>query len=440
MSEILEVCKRAVASAKRQGASDVAADAYRVREVSVQWRDGQLEKITEATTRGLSLAVYVDGRYSVASTSDLRTDALDRFIGDTISLARALAPDPFRKLPDPSLYEGRPTVELELADPAYERVTAAERRRLARELEEAARGERGSDAILSVTTGVSDSWGESVKVASNGFEGSRVGTSYWLGAEVSVKDKDGRRPEDASYAGARFFAELPGVAEVGREASRRAHGRLGSKKMESAVLPMALENRAGGRLVGALLGPMAASALQQKRSFLEGKLGATIASDKLTLIDDPLVPRGFGSRHFDGEGISARRMPIIERGVLKTYYVDTYYGRKLDMKPTTGRSSNLVFEGGRGDQASLLAAMQEGILVTGFLGGNTNSSTGDFSLGVQGYRVRGGQPAEAVGEMNIAGNQLELWSRLSAVGADPYPYSSVRTPTLVFDGVQFAGL
>jgi PmbA protein len=83
--------------------------------------------------------------------------------------------------------------------------------------------------------------------------------------------------------------------------------------------------------------------------------------------------------------------------------------------------------------------MGEGILVTGFLGGNSNGTTGDFSFGVQGYRVRGGAVAEPVGEMNISGNQLDLWKRLVAVGNDPYAYSAGRTPTLVFEAVQFAG-
>jgi PmbA protein len=277
-------------------------------------------------------------------------------------------------------------------------------------------------------------------VASNGFEGVRYGTSYWFGAEVSVKDSDGRRPEDGSYAGARHFKDLPDLGAVGFEASRRAHGRLGSIKPSSAVLPMALENRVAGRMVGALIGPLSAGSLQQKRSFLEGKLGQAIGNERLTVIDEPLLPGAFGSRLFDGEGIAAKSMPVFERGVLKNYYVDTYYGKKLGMAPTTSRSSNLVFPGGAGDQASLLRDMGEGILVTGFLGGNTNASTGDFSLGVQGYRVRGGKVEEPVSELNIAGNQMDLWKRLAAVGADPYPYSSVLTPTLVFDGVQFAGL
>ncbi|MBK6849121.1 MAG: TldD/PmbA family protein [Proteobacteria bacterium] len=306
-------------------------------------------------------------------------------------------------------------------------------------VEVAARAERGSDAILSVTSSVSDSWSEGVKVTSNGFEGIRHGTSYWLGAEMSVKDKDGRRPEDGSYGGSRFRKLMPAAAEVGREASRRTHSRLGSVKGESGVMAMAVENRAAGRLVGALIGPLSAGSIQQKRSFMEGKLGQRVAAERLTLVDDPLIPRAFASRHYDGEGISARRRTIIDKGVVGMYFVDTYYGKKLGWAPTTGGTSNLLFEGGEGDQASLCKAMGDGILVTGFLGGNTNASTGDFSLGVQGFRVRAGAIAEPVSEMNIAGNLLDLWQRLAAVGADPYPYSSARTPTLVFDSVQFAG-
>jgi PmbA protein len=210
-------------------------------------------------------------------------------------------------------------------------------------------------------------------------------------------------------------------------------------KGESAILPMAVENRAAGRLVAALLGPLAAASVQQRRSYLDGKLGVVVGSPLLDLVDDPLVPRGLGSRLYDSEGIAARRFPVFEKGTLRSYYVDTYYGRKLGMAPTTGRASNLTWALGDRTPAELLAAVGEGILVTGFLGGNSNGTTGDFSFGVRGFRIRRGRIAEPVGEMNVAGNHLELWRRLSAVGNDPYPYSAMRTPTLVFDGVQFAG-
>jgi PmbA protein len=438
--ELYATADRCVEVAKAKGAREVAARAYKVRDVSVQWRDGQIEKIGEATTRGVGLQLYVDGRYAAITSSDLRPDALERFIADGVAMTKTLAPDPFRALPDPALYAGQAAVDLQLEDPAYATVSPEQRRRLAQELENAARAVKGADAILSVTTGFSDTRAESVRVHSNGFRGARVDTSFWTSAQVSVKDGDGRRPEDYSAAGVRFLGELPAAATVGREAAERALGRLGAKKGASAVLTMAVESRAAGRLVGFLLGPLGAQALQQKRSFWEGRQGSLVASDKLTLLDDPLLPKGFGSRLFDGEGLAAKRLPLFEKGVLRSYYVDTYYGKKLQMAPTTAGTSNAAWALGDKGKDALLAEMKDGVLVTGFLGGNSNGTTGDFSLGVQGYRVRDGRIAEPVAEMNIAGNHLELWKRLAAVGNDPYAYSTLRTPTLVFEGVQFAGV
>ncbi|WP_242393308.1 TldD/PmbA family protein [Anaeromyxobacter oryzisoli] len=436
---LLEVTRRAADLALKKGAREAAAGAYRARHVEVAWRDGQVEKVTEATTRGLGLDLYVDGRYTSVSTSDLRPEALERFVEDAIVLARTLAPDPHRSLPDPALYRGQSKVDLDLEDPTHGALDASERRRQAEALEAAARAVPGAGAILSVTTSVSDSLGEGVLVATNGFEGSRRSTDFWIGAEVTVKDPDGRRPEEYASSGARHRADVESPEEVGRRAGERALSRIGSRKGESGVLTVAVDARAAGRMVGSLFGPLAAASLQQRRSFLEGKLGVAIGSPLLDVSDDPLVPRGLGSRRYDGEGLAARPFPVFEGGALRSYYVDTYYGRKLGMAPTTGRASNLAWRLGDRSPAELLAAMGEGILVTGFLGGNSNGTTGDFSLGVRGFRVRGGQLAEPIGEMNVSGNHLELWKRLAAVGNDPYRYSAMRTPTLVFEGVQVAG-
>ncbi|HEY6099713.1 MAG TPA: TldD/PmbA family protein [Anaeromyxobacter sp.] len=438
-TDLLDITRSAAALALRKGANEAAAGAYRARHVEVAWRDGRVEKVSEATTRGLGLDLYVDGRYASVSTSDLRPDALDRFVEDSVALARTLTPDPHRRLPDPELYRNRPDVDLQLEDPAHGAVEAAERRRVAEAIEAAARAVPGAEKILSVTSGASDSLAESALVQTNGFEGTRRGTDFWISAEVTVRDPDGRRPEEYAASGGRFRAGLEAPEAVGRRAAERALSRVGSVKGESAVLTMAVDNRAAGRLVGALVGPLAAAAIQQKRSFLEGKLGQPVGSALLDVTDDPLVPRGLGSRLYDSEGISARRFPVFEKGVLRSYFVDTYYGRKLGMAPTTARSSNFAWALGPLGRDGLLAEMGEGILVTGFLGGSSNGTTGDFSLGVRGHRVRGGRVAEPVGEMNVSGNQLELWHRLAAVGNDPYPYSAMRTPTLVFQAVQFAG-
>jgi PmbA protein len=437
--DLLEITRRAAALALSKGASEATAGSYRARHVELSWRDGKVEKATEATTRGLGLDLYVDGRYASVSTSDLRPDALERFVEDAVALARTLSPDPHRRLPEPELYRGQASVDLELEDPSYDGLDPVTRRRMVEAAEAAARAVPGAERILSVTTSSSDTRAESALVHTNGFEGTKHGTDFWIGAEVTVKDPDGRRPEEHGASGGRFRSEMEAPEAVGRRAVERALSRIGSAKGGSAILTMAVDNRASGRLVSALLGPLAASAVQQKRSYLEGKIGAAIGSPLLHLDDDPLVPRGLGSRLYDSEGIAAKRMPVLREGVLRTYFVDTYYGRKLGIPPTTARSSNLAWKLGERSQEGLLADMGDGILVTGFLGGNANGTTGDFSLGVRGFRVRGGRLAEPVGEMNVSGNHLELWKRLVAVGNDPYRYSAMRTPTLVFEGVQFAG-
>jgi len=228
--EFRAMARNAVTSAMAAGAQGVAARIGKVREVAVQWRDGAIEQVTESTTRGLALSLYVDGRFASVSTSDLRPQAIDPFIADAVAMTRTLSEDPFRTLPDPSLYENRPTVDLEFADPEYGTVTASRRRDLARAIEEAARSVPRADRILSVTTSVSDSRSEMFRVTSNGFEGERIDTSFWLSGSVAVQDDDGRRPEDGDFSGGRFVKDLGDPAEVGRSSAQRALARLGASR------------------------------------------------------------------------------------------------------------------------------------------------------------------------------------------------------------------
>ena len=438
-SSLLDIAQTCVTLAKKAGANEASARAYRVRDVSLDWRDGKVEKITESTTRGVSLQLYIDSRYASVSTSDLRPDALKVFIEDSLVLAKSLDADPFRALPDPALYKGQKSVDLKLEDPKYLDVTAENGRKLAKEIEQAARAVKDSDAILSAAAYFTNNLTENFLVTSNGFSGTRRDTQFWIGADVSVKDADGRRPEDYAFAGARYFNELPTPASIGQLTANRALSRRGSKKGESAAMMMAVDHRAAGRLASFLAQPLSGMALQQKRSFFEGKLGQQIASDKMTIHDDPFVQKGFGSRLFDNEGMATQVRPVVEAGVLKNYYIDTYYGRKLKMAPTSASSSNLSWKLGNRSQKEILQDMKDGILVTGFIGGNSNAGTGDFSVGLLGFRVRDGVIAEPVSEMNVSGNHLEFWKKLVAIGNDPYPYSSLRTPTLVFEGVSIAG-
>ena len=192
-----------------------------------------------------------------------------------------------------------------------------------------------------------------------------------------------------------------------------------------------------GRLVRALLGPLSARSLQQKQSFLEDALEKPIASKLLTLVDDPHIPKGFASRHYDGDGFATKKRVI--NGVLRMFFIDDYYGRKLGKAPTTGSSTNMTFALGKQGQDAIVRDIKKGVFVTGFLGGNSNGTTGDYSFGIQGFAIEGGKLGKPLSEMNISGNQQDLWKALSVVGNDPYPYATILTPTLVFDGISIAG-
>lgn len=436
--EKLELAKWAVIEARKAGANDAAVDVGGSRDVEIVYRDGQLDKLTEATVNSLDLTLYVDGKYSSHSTNDLRQETLGRFITEAVAMTKYLGEDPFRALPDPKYYEGMKEIDLGLYDPAYESFTADQMVARAKEIEEIARAQ--TDLLISCTSSVSSSYSESAKVHSNGFEGTRASSSFVAGAEATVRDGETGRPEDWDYAVTRFLKDLPAGEKIAKTCVERALGKCGQTKLDSGVYEMVVENRALSRLIGAMLGsPMRGSSLQQKTSCYEGKLDQQIAADILTISDDPFIPGALGSRLYDGEGMATKKRPIIENGVLKTFFIDTYYARKLGVEPTMSSSANLVYELGDKSFDELAKSITKGIAVTQFIGGNSNSTTGDFSYGIMGQYVENGKIIQPVNEMNISGNLLSFMTQIDEVGNDPYPYSSHLRPSMKFVGVQFSG-
>lgn len=436
--ERLDLAQWVMEYATKSGASEAAVSIRNQRDIEVQYRARKLEKLQESSQNSLSLSIYVDNKYSVNNSNDLRKDALKPFIEEAVASTRYLSKDEFRSLPDPKFYPKEKGADLNILDQRYEKVETADRVKMAAAIEETALAQ--SDQIISVTTGYSDTFTELVRVHSNGFKGESSGTMFSAGAEATVKDESGGRPEDWSYATVRFYNDLPKPEIMGKDAVQRALRKVGQKKIESGKYLMIVENRSMGRLLGMLQGPMSGRSLQQKSSYLDGMLGKKIASEKLTITDDPWLTKGLGSRYFDGEGLAAVRRVIVEKGVLRSFFIDDYYGRKLKMEPNSGSTSNVLFELGDKTLDGLIGAAPKAILITSFIGGNSNPTTGDFSFGIIGQYIENGKIVQPVNEMNISGNQKEFWNTLLEVGKDEYPYSSQRCPSMVFEGVQFSGL
>jgi PmbA protein len=439
--DLLTKARQVVDSIRAKGADGVRVSISRNRDSRVEWRDADLERIRESTTMTLSADLYVSGRYTSHNTSDLRPEALESFIANAIAMTRLLAPDPHRKLPDPVRYADRFRGDLGTDDPAgAASLDGAQRRRRAQGLVEAARSAPGADKIVSANSSWGDVEYETALATSNGMAAAERGTAFFCTAIVTVRDEEDRKPRDYWSTVGLILNQLESLDEVGRQSTRRAIARLGARPVKTGSYPCVIENRVAGQPIGNLLSPLTGGLIQQQRSCLADKLGAQIGNSLLTITDEPHLKGGFSSSSFDAEGMATRRMPVFEAGVLKNFYLDTYYASKLAQEPTTGGSSNLVFPAGTRDLAGLLKAMGTGILITEFRGGNSNDATGDFSTGVSGHWVENGELVHPIAEMNLAGNHLTLWKLLAELGNDPYLYSATRVPSLRFTELQFSGV
>ncbi len=404
---------------------------------SFEIRDMKIDRLQQASENSMVIHLFVDGRYGSYSTNRLDKKELEKFIKDGIASTRFLAEDKARTLPDASLYYKGGGADLQLIDPDFDSVQPDDKVALAMAVCEEIMGK--DERIISANASYSDEKDFKYIVASNGFEGETSGSSYGLTGSVSVRGEGEARPESYWYESSLYYKEL--IKEgIGTKALERTLRKLGQRKVASGKYAMVLDNMNSGRMLSPVISAIYGSSIQQKISFLLDKLDQKVVSEKMTLIDEPHLAKTPGARYFDGEGIATKRLPVFEDGVLKTYYIDTYSANKLNVAQTIGSPSILTMKQGDKDVNGLIASLQKGILVTGFNGGNCNSTTGDFSYGIEGFLIENGKLTQPVSEMNVTGNMLTLWSDLEEVGNDPRMSSSWRIPSLLFKNVNFSGL
>ncbi len=407
--------------------------------VEIRYRERKPDAIKEATTQNLNLEVFLNGKYASQSTPDLRKPALEAFIKEVVENASILDQDPFRSLPDPKYYAGATGIDLELNDKDYAACTPQDRHAIASAIEEESL-KRAGEKVISVEATSYDSTYEEYVKTSNGFTGSEKTTYFQKGASVTIQDEGDRKPNGGYYVGSHIKADLPDSKEVGTLAAYRTLILMGSKKIPTEVLPVIIENRGTGRVLNGFLSALTGQNLQQKRSFLAGMKGQQVGSKVFTLVDDPHIIRGMGSKHYDDDCFAPVRRDIVKEGQLLEYFINWYYSRKLECEPTTSWPSNLILPPGTRSVEEIMKDLGRGILITDFIGGNSNSTTGDFSVGIIGQLFDKGQIIHPVSEMNIADNHLKFWNKLAEAANDPWLYSSYRMPSLVFKDVVVAGI
>lgn len=427
---------KVIEHALKSGAQQVSVSINESRNNDIEIRDQQIDRLIESNRNGLTINLYVDNKYSSHSTNRMKEEELFRFVDEAVAATKYLSEDKFRSLPDEKSYYKGGGSDLNTYDTKLETIDPKAKIELATQILNEAY--QKDERIITVSSYYSDSLSNRLLVASNGFKGNSANSYISLYATVSVKSDKGR-PSDYWYETALFYDKLK-KTDIGKKALERTLKKIGPEKIASGKYPMILENRIASNLLGPLYNALQGYSLDQKQSFLAGKKDKAIGSKVMTVTDDPFISSGAGSRLFDGEGLAAVKRPVVEDGILRNYYIDTYYGKKLDMDPTSGSSSNVVFRLGVNNMEGMVKSMKKGILVTGFNGGNCNGSTGDFSYGIEGYLVENGSIIKPVNEMNITGNMNQIWFNLVEAGNDIIEGSSNLVPSLMLDNIDFSGI
>lgn len=434
--------------AQRAGATDAEIVIREGDEFSTTVRLGEVETLKESGSRGIGLRVFIGHRTASTSSSDFTPEGIDHLINGALALARVTSEDPFAGLADASDF-GRLDYDLNLYHEDVYSLPTAERIDYARRCEAAA---MSADTRIQNSDGGSfdAATGRKVLANSRGFVGEYRSSYCSVSTSPIAHSKNGEMQRDYWYSSARTLAKLDSPESVGAEAARRTLRRLDARRVPTQRVPIVFAPEIARSLIGAIFDAANGDSIYRGASFFTGKLGEQVASESVNVIDDGTIVGGFGSSPFDGEGLSTRRKVIVENGILKTYLLNTYTARKLNLRSTGNAvrglagnpgigSGNLFLEPGKLSSQEILREVKNGLYVTELLGQGVNMVTGDYSRGASGVWIENGELTYPVQEITVAGNLKEIFRNITAIGNDLAFRSSVASPTLRIDGMTIAG-
>jgi PmbA protein len=410
----------------------------------VQVRLGALEDVQRSEGEEIGLRVFIGSRSASASSSDLSPQALATLAERAVAMAREAPEDQYAGLaPEDRLMKSRlPALDL---DDGVD-VSPQDLRARAMAAEDAAR------AIPGVTNsdGASASAGRAVVAiaTSHGFSGAYSGSSHGTSASM-IAGEGGDMQTDYGYSSVRHLADLESAHAVGTEAGERTVARLNPVRLKSGPMPIVFDPRTGPSLIGHFAGAILGSGIARKTSFLIDSLNTRVFAPGVSIVDNPLLPRGLRSKPFDGEGLPTAMTRLIDDGILTGWLMDSASARQLGLAPTGHAQrgvggapgagvSNLHLSAGTVTPGALMSDITLGFYVTQLIGQGVNGLTGDYSRGASGFVIRNGVLAESVAEVTIAGNLKDMFAALIPADDLVFRYA-VNTPTVRVDGMTLAG-
>lgn len=432
-----DIARRSLEFARRKGASDAEVEVSAAIGQSVTVRRGEVETVEYNRDKGLGITVYFGPRRGNASTSDLSPEAVERTVDAACAIARHTAEDEAAGLPDEArLFRGE-APDLDLFHPWG--LSVEEAIEIARRTEAAA---------LAVDRRITNSEGGTVSAYdtdfilanTRGFLAGFPNSKASISCSVVAEDALGMQ-RDYWYATHRDPQRLDSPESIGRIAGERTVRRLGGRRLATMEVPVLFDANVAGSLLGHFVSAASGSSLYRHSSFLEGRLGTAVFSPQVEIVEDPHRRGELASAFYDAEGVATAPRHVVEAGVLKGWFLSTYSARKLGLETTgnAGGNHNLLLKPGEHDLEGLVKLLGRGLLVTEMMGQGVNPVTGDYSRGASGFWVENGAIEFPVEEVTVAGNLLDVFRGIVAVGRDVLVRGSKHSGSILVDRLTIAG-
>jgi PmbA protein len=425
---LLQLAEELVEFGQKNGASQVEVSINQGTNFRVDIRQGEIEKLTEAVSKGLGFRIFVEGKEARASSSDFSKDTLQKLVTNAILRAKLSSPDPFAGLPEKEPLTVDVTA-LKIYDPAILEMAPEKKIAAAKETEAICLADNRVKKTFGST--FSTYIGERYLSNSNGFSSSFKRTSCSCGVSLQAGEASNLFDE-GWYDSSVNLEGLESAETIAKKAIHRVTRLIGGKKVESQNVPVVFESLMTAEILGFFSTCVGGNNVYLKQSFLAGQIGEKIGNELVTIIDDGLKAGAPGTEPFDGEGVPLRRTVVMENGILRNYLLDTYAARKLSMKSTgnSGGPNNLYLSAGSSTPEQIIKSVDKGLFLTGTIGFGQVPTTGDISRGAFGIWIEKGELTYPVAEITISGNLAQLLQGIQMVGNDLQFKDSITGPTI----------
>ena len=431
LKKIATVC---IDTAKKLGATDSNAFVMHSISETVNFRNKKLDESDRSDNLGVTLTTYIGKKKSTISSSNLTETNIKNLIERCIETTKITPEDEFNSLPDKDLL-AREINDLNLYDDNH-----IENEKKIDYLKEVENSAFENKEIINTETGFSENKSNFILANSDGFLNGYKSSSFSASCVAVAKDANNNMERDYEFTSKCHLDDMLKPKEIGSIAAKKTIEKLNPQKIKSEKISVVFDRRISKGILSTLAGAISASAIARGTSFLKEKLNKEIFSSSINVLDKPNIAKGLGSRYFDSEGVKSEELKLVDQGVLKHYLVDTYYGKKLNLK-SNGRcdgTSNLFFENGAISYQDLLKLNQRTLYVTETIGHGTNLVTGDYSVGATGFIIENGVFKHPVSEITIAGNFKDIFKNITLANDLEFKYAT-NAPTMLIEGMVVAG-